>query len=1164
MRSIRFTLLLPLAILGAVLAKPLISPKPDARRLEVLFFGAPTAVHPGHDPITRYRVIKKHLGTEGIDFTYSQDPAEVFNPDTLAKYDALLMYGNWEQNGPMPADQLSALTGYVENGGAFLPIHCASACYGGSPEFIKLVGGRFKSHTDGVFKVTNVNRNHPIMRGYGGFEAWDETYVHDNHGDDRVILERREQEPWTWVREQGEGRVFYTAAGHDHRVWDLPEFHDLLKRAIYWSVGPDKYRLLQNLKLPKLEQEKVELPGYLKRELITRAQKPLSPEDSMKLAQVPVGFEISLFAAEPDIVNPIFVAWDEKGRAFVIQTTDYPNNLHANNTGSDKIIICEDRDGDGRADKFTTFADKLSVPTSLVFANGGVICTNGTEMLFLKDSNGDGKADVREVLFTGFNMGDTHAGPSNLRYGHDGWIYATIGYSGFRGTVGGENHQFNQAVFRFRADGSKLEVLQSTTNNTWGLGTSSAFDIMGSTANGNPSFYLTHAKADYDAAGIQQPRTPKADEFRSGPNNPATFNPSSADIRQVDFFDSYTAAAGHAFYTSERFPAPWRERTVFITEPTGKLVATFEISREGAGYKAVQSPNNIYNSADAWSGPVCAEVGPDSALWICDWYNLIIQHNPTPNRQNSGLDARNGRGNAYETPLRDTKHGRIYRIYPKGTPDDPNPGLNPAKPETLLAALDHPNLLWRLHAQRLIVEGGKKDLAPKLAELVSAGGRPVTHAVHALAGLGSLDPAIVTTALASENRTLQRAGIHNATPEQILAAFTSGVKFPDPRELAEALVILSRHPAHQEIGRILFTLISTREAEITGDITLRDAWQIAANRHAAGVVGAAKAAGFGGEETVQAMPNLMPNPEFSEVTGGKPVGWTDLRTYGGARGDDVKLTASPNGRDGSMCLSISSARPTDSGAAVTIPVKQRTRYRLSAWVKTIDHRPNGDGPGALLNIHGGERTNSLKGSTDWTEVSVEFDSGDRSELLIHCLFGGYGGASGTVLYDDVSLTEIPGGGGAAGMIRALAARSGGSAEPAAPIERKFKPDPAVHERGEAVYNLTCIACHGPDGKGVPGAFPPLDASEWVTGDISVPVRVVLHGLAGPIKVTGEDYLNVMPGHPDLDDQKVADVLTYVRQSWSNDNAPVSPAEVKAIRARFSNRTDPWTAGELGH
>ena len=1190
MQALRLSLLLPLLALGALLAKPLIVPKPDARRLEVLFFGAPTKNGPHHDPVTRYRAIKKHLGVEGIDFTYTEDPAEALNPGTLAKYDALLMYANWEQNGPMPADQLKALTDYVEGGGAFLPIHCASACYGGSPEFIKLVGGRFKTHKDGVFRVTNVNKSHPIMRGYKGFEAWDETYVHDQHGEDRVILEKRDQEPWTWVRQQGKGRVFYTAAGHDHRVWDLPEFNELIRNAVFWSVGQEKYKLLQNLKLPKLEQEKVELPGYLKRELITKAQKPISPEESMKLAQVPVGFELALFASEPNIVNPIFVNWDHKGRAFIIQTVDYPNNLHAGNLGNDKIIIAEDRDKDGRADTFTTFADKLSIPTSLVFANGGVICTNGTEMLFLKDTNGDDKADVRQVLFSGFNMGDTHAGVSNLRYGHDNWIYATIGYSGFKGKVGDKQHEFSTGVFRFKPDGSMLEFLQNSTNNTWGLGTTSDFDLMGSTANGNPSFYLTHSRANYEAAGLRGPRTPAAD------NNPI-FNPSSMDIRQVDQFDRYTAGAGHAFYTSERFPAPWREKTAFVTEGTDKLVGVFHVERDGAGYKSTQLYNNIYNSADAWSGPVCAETGPDGAVWVCDWYNLIIQHNPTPNKRSAGLDATTGKGNAYETPLRNDKFGRVYRIYPKGTPDDTNPGLDPSKGNSLLAGLNHPNLFWRLHAQRLIVESGNKDYAPKLAELVTSGGRDAAHAVYALAGLGALEQAQVTAALTSGVRATVRAGIICATPQQLRDTLVSDNKIhlQDPRDLAEAMVTMSGGDSDPAFGKTLFAMIQADESKITDDITLKDAWQIAANRQPVGVLVAAAAAGIGGEQADAPMPNLMPNPDFSEVSGGKPVGWTDLRVYGGEPAD-VKLVASPEGREGSMCLSISSATNSDSGAAVTVPVKKRTRYKLSAWIKTKDLKVGERGLGALLNIHGGERTKAVKGDSDWTQVSLEVDSDDRSELLIHCLFGGYGGGTGTAYFDDVSLTEIPGGAGLAGMIGQVAARFNSSADAAAkqmladelakidtpsaknllaglnakpaapevPKEKKFKADPAVHERGKAVYGLTCIACHQPEGQGVPAAFPPLDGSEWATGDPSVPIRIVIAGLQGPVKVAGKDFNSIMPPHVDLDDQKISDVLTFVRQSWSNDAAPVTPAQVKEIREKYKDRATPWTAQELGH
>jgi putative membrane-bound dehydrogenase-like protein len=1191
MKAPRSAALIPVILLGVIFAKPLITPAPEARRLDVLFFGAPTANHPGHDPVTRYRALKKHLGTEGIDFTYTENPAEALNSETLAKYDAVLMYGNWEQNGPMPAGQLKALTDYVEGGGAFLPIHCASACYGGSPEFIKLVGGRFKEHGTGIFNVTNVNQSHPIMRDYGGYSAWDESYVHDQHGDDRVILEKREQEPWTWIREQGKGRIFYTAAGHDHRVWDLPEFQDFMKRAIFWSVGPDKYKKLQALKLPKLEQEKVELPGYLERKLITEAQKPLSPEDSMKLAQVPAGFELSLFASEPDIVNPIFVNWDHKGRAFVIQTVDYPNNLHAGNLGNDKITICDDTDKDGRADKFTTFADRLSIPTSLVFANGGVICTNGSEMLFLQDTDGDDKADVRKVLFSGFNMGDTHAGVSNLSHAADGWIYATVGYSGFNGTVGGEQHSFYQAVFRFKPDASQLEVLQGTSNNTWGLGINSDFDVMGSTANANPSFYLTFPQAAYASAGMPPSRTPRADD------NPI-FNPSSADIRQVDQFDRYTAGAGHAFYTAERFPQEWRERAAFVTEATGKLVGTFDIRPEGAGYKAIQRFNNLYNSADAWSGPVCAETGPDGAVWICDWYNLIIQHNPTPSKRSSGLDAKTGKGNAYETPLRKDSMGRIYRVYPKGTKDDANPGLDPAKPATLIAALKHPNLFWRVQATRLLVEGGYKQSAAELASIARSGERGAAEAIRALAGLGALDAQSVATALASPVRSIQRAGIDAATPDQLKAAYiaTGTLATLNPRELAEVLVGLSKGTSDPATAKAIFDYAVKEEKTLVRDPVLKDAWQIAANRLADQVVLAAATAGFGSEDEAPAPPNLLPNPDFSKSQGELAAGWTRVNTHNGAGRPELKVSLSPDGRDGTACLRIDCARPSDSGPAAMVRVEKHTRYRLSGWIRTENHQPANNGPGALLNVQGGDRTKGVKGTSDWTQVSMEFDSEDQDRVIVNCLFGGYGGGTGTVFFDDVSLTEISGGSGLAGMLRlaamnlvgkadgatreALASqlegKSGGFAKklladlktapatPSAPKEKKFKPDPAVHARGKEVYAATCIACHQPDGKGLAAAFPPLDGSEWLTGDPSVPIRILMHGLVGPVKVAGQEFTSVMPAHVDLDDQKVSDVLTYVRQSWTNDAAPVSPEEVKVLREKHAGRSMPWTAKELGH
>ena len=1154
-------LLLTVALAVAALAAPLITPRDDARRLEVLFFGAPTRNHPGHDPVTRYRVLKKNLGTEGINLTYIEDPSQALSGETLAHFDAVLMYGNWAQHGPMPANQEKALVEFVENGGGFLPIHSASACYGKSEAFVKLVGGVFKSHGGGEFSPETTDTTHEITRGYRGFTAWDETYVHERHGKDRTILQERDGEPWTWIRTQGRGRVFYTASGHDHRVWDQPGFHDLLKRAIYWSVGDDARARLSALQLPDPGLIDVQLPGYIKRKLVTRLPEPLPPAESIKLAQVPPGFELSVFATEPDIINPIYIAWDERGRAFVVETIDYPNNLQAGNTGNDRIKICEDTDGDGRADRFTVFADKLSIPTTMVFANGGVICTNGSDVLFLKDTNGDDKADIREILFTGIRTGDTHAGTSNFRYGIDNWIWATTGYSGFGGEVGGVRHGFGSGVFRFKPDGSAMEFLQNTTNNTWGLGFTEEFDIHGSTANANPSFYLSFPRRFYEQAGLAQPRTPRADD------NPLFF-PSSTDIRQVDAHHRYTAAAGHAFYTARRYPERYWNKIAFICAPTGKLVGQWQRHSRGAGFELLQDPNNIYNSADAWSGPVCAEVGPDGALWICDWYNLVIQHNPTPNKGSSGLQATNGRGNAYVTPHRDKQHGRIYRVYPRGSDND-----------TYKADFSSPNMFWRLEAQRAAVEKGST-----IARVTNL------HEFYARAGTGSLDLDTIKTALSSGNVGLQRAALRNAPLDDTLAGMfikEGKITVSDPRVLLDLLLAFSRVGASEVIGGALVHLITNDAAAILNDPVLHDAFQVAARRHGGGVIREALAR-IRPEKTTGPKDVLL-NGNIEKVRGERPEGWGP-RFYSGSR--DATFTAVPEGRNGSMCLKVTSDQRSDSGWGTTVKVKRNTRYRLGGWIRT----ENVNGSGSMFNVHGvGHRTKAVRGTTGWTEHSIEFDSGNTTEIVIHALYGGYGGQTGTAWYDDIYLQES-GQSGLGGTVLTIASHFGKTAAPAArkqlltflrersgkgdafarslmermtsqsasePVaERTHKIDPVIHERGEQIYNRTCIACHGPDGIGVEGAFPPIDGSSWLTGDPVVPIKILLKGLMGPIEVRGQKFNNVMPPHVDLSDRDIADVLTYTRQRWSNDAAAVTADQAKAVRISVKDRSALWTAGEL--
>jgi type 1 glutamine amidotransferase len=132
----------------------------------------------------------------------------------------------------------------VEGGKGFVPVHCASYCFLNSPKYTELVGAQFRSHGTGTFKTDVVKPDHEIMKGYQGFTSWDETYVHTKHNEkDRTVLEVRTdgdlKEPWTWVRTQGKGRVFYTAWGHDQRTWGNEGFHNLLERGLRWTVGQD-------------------------------------------------------------------------------------------------------------------------------------------------------------------------------------------------------------------------------------------------------------------------------------------------------------------------------------------------------------------------------------------------------------------------------------------------------------------------------------------------------------------------------------------------------------------------------------------------------------------------------------------------------------------------------------------------------------------------------------------------------------------------------------------------------------------------------------------------------------------------------------------------------------------------------------------------------------
>ena len=817
------------------------------RRLEILFLGHKSK---HHDSEKLAELLSQEYFKKGINITYTTNPDDLLRDD-LKLYDGLLLYANHDS---ISAPQEKALLSYVNSGKGFIPIHCASWCFRNSPEGVELIGGQFKTHQYDSFTAVIVKPDHPVMKDVPAFSTEDETYVHDKISKNIEVLTERVEgdhhEPYTWVRNYGEGRVFYTAYGHDEKTWTNPGFLKLVYNGIMWAVGDHAKQLVEQFQTPQPKYTDARMPNYEKRDPPPQFQEPLSPEESMKLIQVPVGFEIKLFASEPDINKPIYMNWDERGRLWIVETMDYPNMVRDNKEeGKDMIKILEDTDGDGKADKFTVFADKLNIPTSFAFINGGIVVAQAPDFLFLKDTDGDDKADVREKIISGWGTYDTHAGPSNFRYGPDNSIWGTVGYSGFKGVVGDnrDTMRFSQGLYRFTGDGKQLEFLGNTSNNTWGLGFSEDFDVFLSTANNTHSAAYTIPKRYFEISG--QGGETGIDKIESH----YTMHVATKNLRQVDVHNGFTAAAGHSLYTARNYPKEYWNRVAFVSEPTGRVIHRNIIEPDGSTFKEGEDGWNFISSADDWFGPIQAEVGPDGNVWMLDWYNFIIQHNPTP----QGYET--GKGNAYINPIRDSLRGRIYSIRYKKSNGEKISSLDKNDPDELIEALSSSNMFWRTTAQRLLVEAGDKKVVDELYKIVQNTSvdeiglnAPAIHALWTLQGLKAFSGdnkealRVAIDALKHPAAGVRRAAIQvlPATEEVSKALIDAGIfEDKDLRVVLAAVLKACDLPSSETLGQILFKLAS-KEGGSAEDKWIQKALFIASGIQQQGFEKAFKASGI--------------------------------------------------------------------------------------------------------------------------------------------------------------------------------------------------------------------------------------------------------------------------------------------------------------------------------
>ena len=438
-----------------------------------------------------------------------------------------------------------------------------------------------------------------------------------------------------------------------------------------------------------------------------RETEPKPPEEERQGFDLPPGFEIELFAAEPNIGKPFNIAFDAQGRLWVTQSSNYPFSAGAGEAG-DRITILEDTDGDGKADAFTEFADSLSIPIGVLpLPDGGAVAYSIPNLYRFYDDDGDSRADRREVLYGPFGHEDTHGMVNHLKRGFDGWIYACHGYRNRSVISGDDGHTITMVsgnTFRLRSDGSRVESVTTGRVNPFGF----AFDKFGyhySTDSHSDPIYQLIPGGDYP-------------NFSNQPTGIGFAPP------MMDHGHPPTARAGLALYDTKAFPPAYRQN-LFQGNVRSSRIHRDSLAWRGATPVAVHK-EDFLTSEDLWFRPVDMTLGPDGALYVADFYNRIIGHYEVP----------------LDHPGRDHRRGRIWRITYNGDGvEEKNPVVDwtEADLEALVAGLGADMVDTRLRvADQLVLRVGTPAAVPVEAMARGQAAAPVQR-VHGLWVLHRLD-----------------------------------------------------------------------------------------------------------------------------------------------------------------------------------------------------------------------------------------------------------------------------------------------------------------------------------------------------------------------------------------------------------------------------------------
>ncbi len=542
---------------------------------------------------------------------------------------------------------------------------------------------------------------------------------------------------------------------------------------------------------------------------------PLSPVESMRKIHFTPGFAVELVASEPLVLDPVAIDWSPDGRLWVVEMADYPLGLDGKGKPGGRVRVLEDTDGDGRYDKATLFADGLSFPTGLLTWRAGVIVTAAPEILFLRDTDGDGKADSREVLVSGLLEGNQQLRANGLRWGLDGWVYCAAGghHRGHgagnkvRSTRAGKDVAVGALDFRFKPDTGELEPESGPSQfgrnrDDWGH--------WFGTQNSRPLWHYVLA----DRYLRRNPHVAAPDPTRQVvvPLNPKVWPVSSPEKRFHSFDNAghFTSACAGMIYRDELLfgkSSPGAdEMHAFTCEPFHNLVQRNVITPDGVTFAARRADgeerSDFFASEDRWCRPVMTRTGPDGALWVVDMYRYMIEHP-------DWLPA-NGRAELLPHYRLGEDKGRIYRVFPTGTPPRKMTRLDKLNTTELVAALDSPNEWQRDKAHMMLLWRAEKSAVAPLTKLAAESVNPLArvHALCVLDGLGALPAATVMRALGYSHPGLRENALRlaekHSSPEVIAAALKL-VDDPDPKirlQLACTLGEWTDPRASEALGRL--------------------------------------------------------------------------------------------------------------------------------------------------------------------------------------------------------------------------------------------------------------------------------------------------------------------------------------------------------------------------